>query len=1077
MVFGILIHLAWTSLPAEEKEATWLKVTDGFKVTHFADDELATDIYCMTTDRLGRIVVAGPGYIKILLDKDGDGKADAAKLFSDQPKNGAMGLCFDGTDLLCVGDAGLLRFTDRNKDDQADGPPQVLIRFKTGGEHDSHAIRKGPDGWWYLISGNYSGVGAGMIASNRSPVKNPFAGVITRISPDFRERQIFADGMRNTYDFDFDEQGDLFIYDSDGERDVSMPWYQPTKVYRLHPGSNTGWVSRNWKRPDYFFDMPTVAARLGRGSPTGVVCYRHWQFPKPYRNAMFVLDWTFGRVIAVRKTANKDKGQTFENELFVSGKGTHGFAPTDTCVGVDGSLYISVGGRATRGSVYRIRHIQSAEAVTPIQPPASLADCLDLPQPQSAWSRALSDGYLAKADKEELEEALFNESFSLRHRSRVVELLTSHFQGISRSKLEKIKEINSPEIQQKLAWSVCQQRISQIDSAALFHFLNSETASVRIAALEALTGNQSIPSYLAQPIWNCLASNNLHLQKAAASFIHSSRFNPIEYLKPTDLPARENSPVAYWLGRQMLSNSYSPEALAYSLIVMDKSTSNQKQLVALRLFQLALGDVGPFQGLPQIYESYRAKHRFPGNLQAKAATTLRKLLKSDNDQVVTETIRCLAMAQLAKGDVALDLVNQIDKDSHPVADIHALAAIAHSENRSPEIRQKIAEAILNIQPKIDELELNQDRNWEPRFKEIVRKLVQLDNKLELAIADQGITREGQIFLFQFIPADKKVETIDRFVESLQQSEDFVYSSDVVRLLATTSSSKHWEWIRKSFKQPNVRDAVVELLARRPYEGDRPKFVVGLESSQVKTIRTAAQALLKLTPTKDAVEQFALLNAMQRISQDKEGYAAREWIVRTLQRNMGQSFGFLYGSNGYAPQAAVAGKWRDYLYKEFPEAAAKQKAKSKLDVAEFSKRLLSIDWNSGNRERGIKLYATLSCGKCHGNRNRLGPDLAGVTKRFSREDLFRAIVDPSFQVPSRYQTTMFETEDGKIYSGIIIYDSVDGVLIRDSDNKTVRIEKAEIIQRKKVSKSLMPENLLDELDNQGYADLYEYLKSL
>ena len=301
-VFFSIFGSSFVFLPvsfADEVPASWLNVPEGFSVTQFSSDELASNIYTMTTDRLGRVVVAGPGYIKFLIDADNDGKAESVKLFSKYPKNGAQGMCFDGTDLLCVGDGGgVLRLQDRNQDDVADGPPEILFPLQTGGEHDSHAIRKGPDGWWYLISGNYSKVQSTIVSSVRSPVKNPVAGVITRISPDFRTREVIMDGMRNAYDFDFNSKGDIFVYDSDGERDVSLPWYQPTRVYRVQPGANAGWVSRSWKRPDYFFDMPVVAARLGRGSPTGVACYRHWQFPKKFHDAIFVLDWTFGRVIA-----------------------------------------------------------------------------------------------------------------------------------------------------------------------------------------------------------------------------------------------------------------------------------------------------------------------------------------------------------------------------------------------------------------------------------------------------------------------------------------------------------------------------------------------------------------------------------------------------------------------------------------------------------------------------------------------------------------------------------------------------------------------------------------------------------
>lgn len=1067
--------LSSSSLAGEEIEATWLKVPFGFKVTHFASDELATNIYSMTTDRLGRIVVAGPGYIKILLDQDGDGKAESAKLFSKLPGNGAMGMCFDGTDLFCVGDQGILKFQDRNKDDVADGPPSVIYKLKTGGEHDSHSLQKGPDGWWYLISGNYSGVGANIISSSRSPVQNPVAGVLTRISPDFKTREVIADGMRNSYDFAFDNQGDIFVYDSDGERDVSLPWYQPTRVFRLHPGAHAGWVTRSWKRPDYFLDMPTVAARLGRGSPTGISCYQHYQFPAKYQNAIFALDWTFGRVVVVRKQTSKSKGATFEHELFVSGKGTHGFAPTDSCIGVDGSLYVSVGGRSTQGSVYRIRHVENAKTMGKISVPVSVVDCLDLPQPLSAWSRYLSQPYAKNIAREKLEAAIFNDSLALRHRVRAVELVISAFGALSPEALAKIGDIKSSELQARLAWAVCQKPLNQIESSLLFHFLNHQDNGVKISALEALTGNRNVPSYLAKPIAECLASQNLHLRKAAAAFISASRMNPYDYLKKSDQPP--SKAIAYWFGIQSRRKVLNQSLIGEVVSGLENESNSVSQLEFMRLLQLAMGDLGEKQGLPQVFESYETRFNLPTEFANPLRSKLKELIGTKDENLNWEAIRCLAVGKLVDPSIAATLLEQVTESSTPQFDIHVLAAIGQGRPDLATQARRIASVILNVQAKIDRLELNQDRNWEPRFKEVVRRLTQIEKTVAVEIANEGITRSGQMFLFDFIDSDKKLQAIDRYIKTQLESDDFQMDSQTIRLLGSTSNPEHWQIIRDSFDSSNVRDTIIELLNRKPYQGDRAKFVAGLASAQIKTVRIAAQALMRLPQSKDPEEQVALLRAIQRISPDKEGYSAREWLIRTLQRNMERSFGFVFGTAGFKPQVTVVERWQKFLTDEFPTAVKKLKFNGKFNVAEFEAKMFDVDWESGDATRGAKLYSTLSCVKCHGSRNRLGPDLAGVTRRFSKQDLFRAIADPSYQVPSRYQTTLFETDDGKYHSGIIIYDSVDGVLLRDSNNKTVRIDQDRIVKRQQIARSLMPENILDELDSQGIADLYEYLKSL
>src|SRR5690606_37494132 len=93
---------------------------------------------------------------------------------------------------------------------------------------------------------------------------------------------------------------------------------------------------------------------FGRGSPTGVVTYQHTQFPGKYRGALFVQDWTFGRVIAL-PLQQKDSVWAAEPIEFMTARGQFGFAPTAIAVAPDGSMFISVGGRGTRGSVFRVR--------------------------------------------------------------------------------------------------------------------------------------------------------------------------------------------------------------------------------------------------------------------------------------------------------------------------------------------------------------------------------------------------------------------------------------------------------------------------------------------------------------------------------------------------------------------------------------------------------------------------------------------------------------------------------------------------------------------------------------------------
>src|SRR5205085_658800 len=263
------------------------------------------------------------------------------------------------------------------------GPSELIRKLKTGGEHDAHAIRRGPDGWLYVLCGNNAGVTRAFAQLPTSPVTDPVAGCVLRFTPDLKASEIVADGFRNAYGMDFNSDGELFAFDSDNERCVSLPWYEPTRLYRVIPGGRYGWQAPQraqfWRMPPYFCDVVAPVGTFGRGSPTGVACYRHTQFPEHYRGGLFLLDWTFGKVYFVR-LERAGASYTCRKEVFLESVGDNGFAPTAVVVHpTTGDLFISIGGRGTRGAVYRVRYPKGLPAVdrrqvAALQPPPRALD-------------------------------------------------------------------------------------------------------------------------------------------------------------------------------------------------------------------------------------------------------------------------------------------------------------------------------------------------------------------------------------------------------------------------------------------------------------------------------------------------------------------------------------------------------------------------------------------------------------------------------------------------------------------------------------------------------------------------------
>src|SRR5262249_55240381 len=181
-----------------------------------------------------------------------------------------------------------------------------------------------------------------------------------RFSPDGKSSDVVAHGFRNPYDLDFDADGRLLTVDSDGERDHHLPWYAPTRLFDVAPGMEHGWLlqgwTRGWNRPPSFFDNVERMVEIGRGSPTGLVVDRHLAFPARYRGGVFSAWVTLGRIyfVALEPAAATLRGRL---EVFAQTTSDVGFAPCDLAIGPQGDLFVAIGGRRTRGSVFRIRAV------------------------------------------------------------------------------------------------------------------------------------------------------------------------------------------------------------------------------------------------------------------------------------------------------------------------------------------------------------------------------------------------------------------------------------------------------------------------------------------------------------------------------------------------------------------------------------------------------------------------------------------------------------------------------------------------------------------------------------------------
>ncbi len=178
----------------------------------------------------------------------------------------------------------------------------------------------------------------------------PPCGHLIRTDGDGKEWTLFCGGLRNPFGIAFNEDGEAFTYDADMEWDIGLPWYRPTRVVHLVSGADYGWRGASRALPSWMPDTWPAVCDIGRGSPTAVMFGTRSKFPKPWREALFIMDWAYGIIYAVHLTP---KGSTYEgrSEVFLQGRPLN---VTSLDFGPDGAMYFVTGGRRTQSGLYRV---------------------------------------------------------------------------------------------------------------------------------------------------------------------------------------------------------------------------------------------------------------------------------------------------------------------------------------------------------------------------------------------------------------------------------------------------------------------------------------------------------------------------------------------------------------------------------------------------------------------------------------------------------------------------------------------------------------------------------------------------
>ena len=347
--------------------------------------------------------------IRLVWDQDRNGQADRAVTFADgfnSPVSGvAAGVLALGSQVwfTCIPD--LWRFTVTKPEfargeipsawltNAANLPPGVEAqRLLTGfgvhvayGGHDMHGLIKGPDGRIYFTIAD-RGAAVTNLTSQRPFDDVRHTGAVFRCEPDGSKLEVFARGLRNPQELAFDEFGNLWTGDNNGDGGDKARWtlvlegadYGWTIGWQWLPkmgawNSERLWHTRESNTASYL--VPPVA-HVGHG-PAGIAYYPgvglgdafagsffYCDFPGGVRTFRVEPDGAFFRVVAPEPVTGAAWMEDNSPTNFV-GKLLWNLAPVDLAFPPDGGLVVADGfptwEKDGKGRLWKVRNPKLAQ--------------------------------------------------------------------------------------------------------------------------------------------------------------------------------------------------------------------------------------------------------------------------------------------------------------------------------------------------------------------------------------------------------------------------------------------------------------------------------------------------------------------------------------------------------------------------------------------------------------------------------------------------------------------------------------------------------------------------------------------
>ena len=960
--------------------------------------------------------------IKIIIDRDGDGKADFSEVYADGfnsiPAGIAAGILVRGnkTWFTCIPDLWLLQ--DTKNQGKADSRTSLHNGFGVHIAfigHDLHGLTMGMDGKIYFSIGDRGT----NISNPKNKINLPNMGAVFRCDQDGSNLEVFYKGLRNPQELAFDAYGNLFTVDNNSDGGD-----QARAIY-LVEGGDSGWrfgyqfiekpnargpwnAEGLWKprfegQPNYIIP-PMINMSSG---PSGLVYYPGTGFSKEYDNHFFLCDFRGAPANSgIWSFSFKKEGAGFSMQN--PKQFLWSILATDVDFGPDGNMYVSdwVNGwnKPGKGRIYKLS--DDKESVSPI----------------------------TKEVK-----TLLGEGFENRSDIELIKLLEHVDLRVRRESQFALAEKGSSSIT-KFA-SVAKGETS------LFSRMHAIWGLGQIGRKD---GASVIPILL--PLLN---DKDPEIRAQSAKVLGELKAK--EARKPLLAMLNDSEPRVQFFASQALVKLPSIENIPALIELLDK---NQNKDVYLRHgCVVALAAINDAKAL-----SAYAKNNSPG-IRMGATLALRQLeseeisnfLTDSNQEIADEAARAIYDIPIAKSltDLAQTITLGNTKTTHNLRRVLAANRRIGTNQNAIEIAKLAAKQQTPNEIRMEALEYLEKWGEEGK-RDFITGLARPTKAANTADAINALKTNLPALLGADIKISKETirvaaalkinEIIPELITSLKNNSlEGKFRADSLKALNSLKAPE-----TKSLAEAALADAsdLVRAEAIRVYSHLQPDYP-----------EKSAETIFKKGSLK---EQQALIGILG----ESKSPSSKDKLKGLVQD-------------------ATSGKTQPGVLLEIAEAGLKAgigESKNLIQDDISKPNAMAFALEGGDKEAGKNVFfqkiavACLRCHKVEGQGGDVGPELNGIGSKQKREYLLESLILPEKNIAKGFESLLLVLSNGKTVTGILKQDKPNELVLMDFEGKLITVKKTDI-DEKKAGKSAMPADLYKQLSRYELRDLVEYLASL